>query len=402
MSMMAALSSNLLLVAFFIYLAATIVFTVSITGKKFKSENIEDHQKRWGKLGFSLAFIGFLFHLGYFVTRWIASGHAPLGNLFEFTTFFSLALVLGYIIIYIIYRTHILGIVAMPIALLIIAYASVFPREISPLIPALKSYWLYIHVTTVALGEGILAISFITGLIYLLKMVDQTKSNASNRSLEAVLFSLLMVVGFIIAGFAFQGDGETTTFKWVNERNEEAELVYDMPAIVGPSDGLKLTEDVFGPLFDAPSWMNGAEAPRKFNTVIWSFLIGLVLYTLLRMILRKRIGAAIQPLLQSVNEKLMDEIGYRSVAIGFPVFTLGGLIFASIWAQVAWTRFWGWDPKEVWALITFFFYAIYLHLRLSRGWEGEKSAWLAVGGFVIIMFNLIAVNLILAGLHSYA
>jgi cytochrome c-type biogenesis protein CcsB len=396
---MASISSNLLLTAFFVYLAATIIFTVSITGKKFRSNNGEEQQKKWGNFGFLLAIIGFLFHLGYFVTRWIASGHAPVSNLFEFTTFFALALVLGYIIIFLIYRSHMLGIVTMPIALLVIAYASMFPKEITPLIPALKSYWLYIHVTTVALGEGILAVSFITGLIYLLKMVDQTKSTKSNRWLEGILFSMLVTIGFVIAGFSFN---EETTFSWVNEKGNKAELVYTMPAIVGPNEGIKLSEDAIGPLFEAPSWMNGAEAPRKLNTVIWSVIFGLLLYIVLRVLLRKRIGAAIQPLLKNVDEKLMDEIGYRAVAIGFPVFTLGGLIFASIWAQVAWTRFWGWDPKEVWALITFLFYAIYLHLRLSKGWEGEKSAWLAVGGFVIIMFNLIAVNLILAGLHSYA
>ena len=98
----------------------------------------------------------------------------------------------------------------------------------------------------------------------------------------------------------------------------------------------------------------------------------------------------------------MDEITYRSVLIAFPIFTLGALFFAMIWAQIAWGRFWGWDPKEVWALITFLFYAVFLHLRLSVGWEGKKSAWLAVIGFCIIMFNLVVVNLILAGLHSYA
>src|SRR5699024_10173627 len=76
--------------------------------------------------------------------------------------------------------------------------------------------------------------------------------------------------------------------------------------------------------------------------------------------------------------------------------------FASIWAQIAWDRFWGWDPIEVWALITFLFYAVFLHLRLSRGWHGEKSAWLAVIGCTIIMLNIIAVNLVLAGLRSYA
>src|SRR5699024_12211069 len=114
------------------------------------------------------------------------------------------------------------------------------------------------------------------------------------------------------------------------------------------------------------------------------------------------IGAAIQPLLKNINADLVDEVTYRAVAIGFPLFTLGALIFASIWAQIAWDRFWGWDPKEVWALVTWFFYAAFLHLRLSRCWHGEKSAWLAVVGFAIIMFNIIVVNLVLAGLHSYA
>lgn len=73
-----------------------------------------------------------------------------------------------------------------------------------------------------------------------------------------------------------------------------------------------------------------------------------------------------------------------------------------IWAQYAWSRFWGWDPKEVWALITFLFYAAFLHLRLSKGWEGEKTTWLSIIGFGTIIFNQVFVNLVIAGLHSYA
>lgn len=156
------------------------------------------------------------------------------------------------------------------------------------------------------------------------------------------------------------------------------------------------------PIIDTPNWMQGKDAPRKFNTLIWSCLVGGAIYLILVLIIRKRVGAWIQPLTKHVNKNLVDEITYRSVAIGFPLFTLGGLIFAAIYAQIAWDRFWGWDPKEVWALITWFFYAAFLHLRLSRGWHGEKSAWLAVIGFAIIMFNIIVVNLVLAGLHSYA
>jgi cytochrome c-type biogenesis protein CcsB len=171
-----------------------------------------------------------------------------------------------------------------------------------------------------------------------------------------------------------------------------------MPSIVGPHEYELTTKDKFKPLFETPPMVNA----KKLNTVIWSLLGGLVLYFLLRLVLRKRIAAALKPLVKNINLDFIDEISYRSVLIGFPVFTLGALIFAMIWAQIAWTRFWGWDPKEVWALITWLFYAAFLHLRLSKGWHGEKSAWLAVIGFVIIMFNLVAVNLVIAGLHSYA
>ena len=171
-----------------------------------------------------------------------------------------------------------------------------------------------------------------------------------------------------------------------------------MPALFVPKEAKLESGSGMDPLIEMPLIINS----KKLNTVVWSIMIGAVLYGLLRLILRKRVGAALQPLVKSVNLDLLDEVGYRSILIGFPVFTLGGLIFAMIWAQIAWSRFWGWDPKEVWALITWLFYAAFLHLRISKGWHGEKSAWLAVIGFIIIMFNLIAVNLIIVGLHSYA
>src|SRR5699024_4634014 len=132
----------------------------------------------------------------------------------------------------------------------------------------------------------------------------------------------------------------------------------------GPSSGELVSADKMAPLLDTPGWMRGQDAPRKFNTLIWSFISGTILYGLIRLVIRNRIGAKIQPLLKSISPGLVDEVMYRSVAIGFPIFTLGGLIFAAIWAQIAWDRFWGWDPKETWALITWFFYAAFLHLRL--------------------------------------
>lgn len=390
---MATLSSNLLYIAFVLYLIATFVFAGSIKGKNDKWS-----YEKWAKAGIIITIIGFVAQLGYFITRWIVSGHAPVSNLFEFTTFFGMMLVGAFIMIYFIYKTAILGVFALPIALLVIAYASMFPRDISPLIPALKSDWLYIHVTTVAAGEAILAISFVAGLIYLIRAVKQTKASKSTFWLEAVLLGLICTIGFVVSTTMFSIADYKTEYTWVNKSGAEQTEEYNMPALFVPKEAKLVSGTGMDPLIELPLIINS----KKLNTVVWSIMIGVVLYGVLRLILRKRIGAAIQPLAKSVNLDLLDEVGYRSILIGFPVFTLGGLIFAMIWAQIAWSRFWGWDPKEVWALITWLFYAAFLHLRISKGWHGEKSAWLAVIGFIIIMFNLIAVNLIIVGLHSYA
>ncbi|MGG0412812.1 c-type cytochrome biogenesis protein CcsB [Peribacillus simplex] len=392
---MAELSSNFLYAAFLLYLIATFLFGGSIKDKRGAEEK---KQNKWAKLGIFITILGFAAQIGYFITRWIAAGHAPVSNLFEFTTFFGMMLVGAFILIYFLYKTPALGLFALPIALLIIAYASMFPTEISPLIPALQSDWLHIHVTTAAAGQSILAISFVTAIIYLIKFVDQTKSSKRTFWLEVIMFTLVCTIGFVIITSSFAAMDYKANFDWVDKNGAEVKQEFNLPALVGPNEGKLIETDRFEPLVDMPALINA----KKLNTVLWSFGMGLVLYGLIRLFARKRVAALIKPIVKNVNLNLLDEISYRSVLIGFPIFTLGALIFAMIWAQVAWTRFWGWDPKEVWALVTWLFYAAFLHLRMSKGWQGEKSAWLAVIGFAIIMFNLIFVNLVIAGLHSYA
>ncbi|MGE7905630.1 c-type cytochrome biogenesis protein CcsB [Peribacillus sp. NPDC094092] len=392
---MAELSSNFLYAAFLLYLVATFLFGGSIKDKHGAEEK---KQNKWAKLGIFITILGFAAQIGYFITRWVAAGHAPVSNLFEFTTFFGMMLVGAFILIYFLYKTPALGLFALPIALLIIAYASMFPTEISPLIPALQSDWLHIHVTTAAAGQSILAISFVTAIIYLIKFVDQTQSSKRTFWLEGIMFTLVCTIGFVIITSSFAAMDYKANFDWVDKHGAEAKQEFNLPALVGPHEGKLVETDRFEPLVDMPALINA----KKLNTVLWSFGMGLVLYGLIRLIARKRVAALIKPIVKNVNLNLLDEISYRSVLIGFPIFTLGALIFAMIWAQVAWTRFWGWDPKEVWALVTWLFYAAFLHLRMSKGWQGEKSAWLAVIGFAIIMFNLIFVNLVIAGLHSYA
>src|SRR5690625_2863901 len=440
-----------------LYLVATLFFGETV---RDKHKHGKVKSTKAGKNGITLTIIGFATHIIYFILRWIASGHAPVSNMFEFVTFLGMSIVFAFIILYFIYKLDILGLFALPVALVILAYASMFPTDISPLVPSLQSPWLYIHVTTVSLAQGILAISFVAGLIYLLATINQTVRSKKTFWLEAIIVAIFLVIGFVISSSVFNIAGYEVEFEYTeNVQGQERLLVadYHMPPIVGvqsEKNPTTITPDKMEPLMTTPNWMKGADSARKLNTVLWSVVVGCLLYIIVcvrmkknstmitndkmdplitthnwmkgsdsacklntvlwsvvvggllyiiaRLIIRKRVGAWVKPYLRNINTDLVDEVVYRSVAIGFPVFALGGLIFASIWAQIAWDRFWGWDPKEVWALITFLFYAVFLHLRLSRGWHGEKSAWLAVIGFTIIMFNIIVVNLVLAGLHSYA
>jgi cytochrome c-type biogenesis protein CcsB len=392
---LASLSANLLLVSFIAYLVATLFFGGAVKGSKSEASY---KNNRWGKIAIVVTIIGFLSHIGYFITRWIASGHAPVSNMFEFMTAFGMMIVGAFILLFFIYRTPSLGLFALPIAVIIIGYASMFPREITPLIPALKSYWLWVHVITAALGEAILAISAVAGLIFLLKNVDLTKKSKQRFWLEAVMFTLVLVIGFIVSSTTFKLTGYEAQFTFIDKNEQPSQIEYNYPPLFGMYQYEALTPDAMTPWAEMPAIVNA----KTLTTFVWSVAVGTVLYLIIRLIFRRPIASLFQPFAKKANSQLMDEIGYRSVLIGFPVFTLGALIFAMIWAHEAWSRFWGWDPKEVWALITWLFYAAFLHLRLSRGWEGEKSAWLAVIGFIIIMFNLIAVNLIIAGLHSYA
>lgn len=390
-----SLSGYLLFVSFIAYLVGTLLFGGAVKGSK---NEVSASNKRWGKAGITVTIIGFIAHLGYFITRWMASGHAPVSNMFEFTTAFGMMLVGASILFYFLYKSPAIGLFALPIAVIILGYAAMFPKDIQPLIPALQSYWLTIHVITAAIGESILAISAVAGLIYLLKNVDLTKRSKGRTWLEVVMYTLILVVGFIVVSAGFGASGYEAKFTYVDKNDKPAEVVYHNPPLFGMNQYELQTEGAMEPIAEMPPIINA----KTLTTFVWSIIAGSIIYVLIRLITRKRVAELLQPLAKKANSQLMDEIGYRSVLIGFPVFSLGALIFAMIWAHEAWSRFWGWDPKEVWALITWLFYAAYLHLRLSRGWEGRKSAWLAVIGFAIIMFNLVAVNLVIAGLHSYA
>lgn len=380
-------SSNALFIAFILLLIAIVPLGLAVKSKG----------KMFGKLGILLTYAAFVLQLVYFVVRWIAVDHAPVSNMYEFMTFFGIMLTGSYLIIHFLYKQLVVGLFTIPVSLIILGYGSVFAKEVSPLVPSLQSHWLTIHVMTVAFSSAILSVSFATGIIFLLRTLDVSKKSISTYSLECVLYCLVVVIGFISISTFFGLTADDVQVQFENAQGQSEKAVYSMKPLLVNKGAVTENGDAAG-LIEITNKIDA----KKLNSIVWAFMMGTVLYVAIRLITRKSVSAILKPWTSRVQPQLMDEISYRAVVIGFPLFALGGLLFAMIWAQIAWSRYWGWDPKEVWALITFLFYAAFLHFRLSKGWEGEKTAWLAIIGFGIIVFNQVFVNLVIAGLHSYA
>ena len=100
------------------------------------------------------------------------------------------------------------------------------------------------------------------------------------------------------------------------------------------------------------------------------------------------------------STRILDDINYKAIMIGFPLLTLG-IVTGAAWANYAWGTYWSWDPKETWSLIVWFIYAAFLHARFTRGWVGRRAAYLSIAGFAATIFCYLGVNLVLSGLHSY-
>ncbi len=287
---------------------------------------------------------------------------APLRNLYESLIFFVWSLILIHLIVEFKYKNRSLGAFVTPIAALALLFIDISgtAKEIQPLIPALQSNWLLFHVLLSFLGYAAFGVSFGAAAAYIV-MITESKN-------EKTYIFWSMIVGIFLVTLIGMGIDFLSL-----SAAQRAELIQNhfLKATFRSSSGSVV----------AVSWI----VSIAFISAIWRFGLGL-----------KKVLSGL-----SLTPNMLDDITYKSIAIGFPLFTIGGLIMGAIWANSAWGKYWTWDPKETWSLITWFVYALYLHARFVGGWRGKRVAILAVIGFVAVIFTYLGVNLVLSGLHAY-
>jgi cytochrome c-type biogenesis protein CcsB len=291
------------------------------------------------------------------MVRWYESylvdpefGHIPVSNLYE--VFILFCLITGVLYLYYEgrYRSRALG----GFALLVISAAVAFllwysfergAHEIRPLVPALKSYWMKIHVPANFIGYGAFALAAMTSTAYLIKYYSSHPSR---------------LVAILVPSFMF-----LSIFTWIFARTAFGKVPFE-----------------------------GSLMALGLNAAGIAFAVTLLLSALGYLLMLPSTQKALPSL------EMLDDITYKAIALGFAFFTIA-TILGAMWAAEAWGGYWSWDPKETWALIVWLNYAAWLHFRFSKGWRGTQMAWWAVIGLFITLFAFLGVNMFLSGLHSY-
>jgi cytochrome c-type biogenesis protein CcsB len=383
---------------------------------------------------------GLLLHTTAILVRWASSGHAPLSNIYEMVLVFSWGVVVLHEVAEWKFELPFLGALTVPIAALALVLMQVLPGEIRPLVPALQSTWLQIHVTLAMLSYAGLTISFAVALLYLVK------DGATTRNLLSWTVALVLGVYGTIVMTSVNGRLALTMPAWDSAAGMKV-LLAPQQALLVPVPALGWPFVIVLALAAGALALNllgtfSAQGRRWENLARRAFLAALLAQVLaLGLFMLKMHGgpyyvpqygqsfgvslAAGPFLLAGVVTALfaslawevlrwkhdalvahlpsrdtLDALIYKTVAISFPLLTLM-IIAGAYWANRTWGSYWSWDPKEDWALITWLTYAGYLHMRLTRGWRGRRSAYFAIIGFGIVMFTFFGVTYLLPGLHAY-
>jgi len=278
-------------------------------------------------------------------------GHAPVSNLYEvFILLFCITSCI-YLAFERRYQAKAMGAFIMTIVAAGVFFGiwldSIGQADIKPLVPALQSYWMKIHVPLNFIGYGSFAVACGAGMFFL----GRNHMEESGKSWGMAL-AVSAVPGAILGYWVAKEVGIFLELSGMGGMLVKAVALIASIALI--SWGLKFIIE------------------SKGDSFLKSF-----------------------PSLEA-----LDGMAYKSVAVGFPAFTLATILGAA-WAAEAWGGYWSWDPKETWALIVWLFYGAYLHVRISHGWSGKTLAWWAVAGFFVTLFCFVGVNMYLSGLHSY-
>jgi cytochrome c-type biogenesis protein CcsB len=290
--------------------------------------------------------------------RWIEAGYFPLSNLYESLFFLVWGITAVHLFAENTSRSRLVGVVTAPVAMGITAFATLtLPSEMQsaePLVPALKSNWLMMHVSVMMLSYAALMVGALLAIAFLIVTRGQ------NIQLQG---SSVGTGGYRSNGYRLHKAGELIT----------------QPATpVGDNNGFAR--------FESNNNGNGNTAVMNLVAAAESSSVATA-------------NEPLSPQRLSLAETL-DNISYRVIGLGFPLLTIG-IIAGAVWANEAWGSYWSWDPKETWALITWLVFAAYLHARITRGWQGRRPAILAASGFVVVWICYLGVNLLGKGLHSY-
>ncbi len=372
--------------------------------------------------------------------RWYVSGHPPFSNMYEMLLSFVWTMAVLTLVAEKKFGVRIIGSITMPLAVISVLLMQLMPSDIHPLVPALQSTWLHIHVTLAMLAYAACALSFALALMFLIK--DQMRTEtflATTSALTAALY-----IGILTR---FQGWGGLSVAAWdVGQKSEislsrGAHLMVTIPdlgwlvlvallAVAAPlalyvwarvsrNDNLYQVANravVVGIVVQVLAlvafvlrvsnrqYASPQVEGQLFSTTLAAspfllagFLSGIFASLLYLMLVWRR--ADLERLLPAADT--LDRVTYKTIGIAFPLLTLM-IAAGAYWANRTWGSYWSWDPKETWAAITWLVYAGYLHMRITRGWRGRRAAYFAVLGFAVVMFTFFGVTYVLGGIHAYA
>ncbi len=372
--------------------------------------------------------------------RWYEAGHPPFASVYEMLLSFVWTLAVLTLIAEKKFGVKVIGTVTMPVAIVGVVLMQLLRTEVHPLVPALQSTWLHVHVTLAMLAYAACALSFALAMMFLIQ--DNMKTETF---LVATSVSCLTIYASVVLT-RFEKWGGLSLIAWNADEKREIFLSKGVRLfVVVPDLGwlmLLATLIVGAPLvlYGLAKWKNNESFLAIANRAVFVSIL-LQIMTLVMFLLRAREGSypsldveglfatslAASPFILSglvggifisllyllllwrrpdlerllPDSNALDRITYKTICIAFPLLTLM-IAAGAYWANQTWGSYWNWDPKETWAAITWLVYAGYLHMRITRGWRGRRAAYFAILGFGVVMFTFFGVTYLLPGLHAYA